>query len=73
MLLWILHVPQTDGSVIMKPCLSTDAATQTLWDAGVEFSCGAGPMQPKVGDIYRFTNDRNKEVAYAVLGQVRFN
>lgn len=72
MLLWILHVPQTDGSVIMKPCLSTNDAWQVLTDAGIEFSSGSGPIQPKVGDIYRFTSN-NKEVAYAVLGQVRFN
>jgi hypothetical protein len=72
MLVWVLHVPQTDGSIIIKACNSTDEAWRILRDAEVQFNSGTGPIDPKIGDRFVFSNN-NKEVAYAVLGQVRFS
>lgn len=72
MMVWVLHVPQIDGSVIVKVCNSTNEAWKTLEDAGVKFSSAGGSSNPKIGDRYVFYNG-STIIGYAVLGQIRFN
>lgn len=72
MLVWVLHVPQANGSVLVKACSSIDEASSTLRKFGVEHNGKQGPIKPRVGDFYKFSKNGN-EVAYVILGQVHFN
>jgi hypothetical protein len=71
MLIWVLHLPQDDGSVLVKPFIHPEDISTYLMAQGASSIGSTGPISPKVGDYRQYHFD--DKTGYAILGQVRYN
>jgi hypothetical protein len=73
MFIWVLHLTGDDGTYIVKPFTDVkDIIAFVQSRVSAESWAYGGSMSPKLGDRITYEADGH-EVAYAVLGQIRFD